>query len=136
MNRKLILTTLLISSIGEIFTPKTYASSNVMNPRRPVSPISGKVIDIRPISPTVVVPNRDTSRLKIMAEAMKKEEEAKQALLDQTIELKGLITEKDAEIAMLKEKIAELEKIIKEQVEEINILNLLFSDIQNILNRK
>ena len=94
MNRKLILTTLLISSIREIFTPKTCASSIAMNLRRPVSPISGKVIDIRPNSPTVVLPNRDTIRLKIMAQMMKEEEEAKQALLDQTIELKGLITEK------------------------------------------
>lgn len=56
--------------------------------------------------------------------------------LQRTKVLESVIAEKDAEIAMLKEKIAELEKIIKEQVEEINILNLLFSDIQNILIRK
>ncbi len=42
----------------------------------------------------------------------KDEEEVKQAFIAKTIELNKLITEKDAEIAMLKEKIAEQNKLI------------------------
>lgn len=50
--------------------------------------------------------------------------------------LEGVIVGKDAEIAMLKEKIAESEKIIVEQIEEINTLRQILSNVQNALIRK
>lgn len=87
MSKRLVLTTLLMLSIGEIFTPKIFASSIRVNPKQLISPISGKAINKLPNSPTVVLPSMNTSRLKIMAKAMKDEEDAKQALLIQITEL-------------------------------------------------
>ena len=65
MNKKLILTTLLISSLGEIFIPKVYTSSLVVSPKELLSPISGKKIERTPNSPLVVEQSTDTNRLQI-----------------------------------------------------------------------
>jgi len=136
MNRKIVLITLLISSIYETFVSKAYASSDTTEPAQLLSPISGKSITRMPDSPAVVVPRADTNRLKIMAQAIKDEEDARQQFLDKIMELNRLLEKKDAEIAMLKEKIAESGKIITEQTEEINTLRQIFSNVQNALIRK